>query len=506
MFDMLAAVALAVGTQPEVTTSPAPLAERCNTLSKQLDGSTFKTVDSVLVSAGSDGPAYCKVSGTILPTIRFEMHLPITNWNGKYYQAGCGGFCGNVIVGGPAYANSIITATRRGYAAIATDNGHAGASPGDASWAENNPQALELFEGKWIPLTYVAGTAIARSFYGQEPRYHYFVGCSNGGRAALVAAQRYPALFQGIISGCPVINMTKSGGILGSWMHAVNLQDGKPVITSDFVRKLPYLREQAVRQCDARDGKRDGVIARPYGCRFNLAVIATCAAGKSGADTPDTCLTADEKRVVGKWYQGPVDSKGRALLAGFPVGSEFYWNFWYLRGMNQARGNDLAGGFLRYLAFGGTRPNMTAADFDFDKDPAKLEPLAKDLDPTNPDLSAFHKAGGKMIMWHGMADPLSVPYQSINYYRSVLKRMGGVAKVQQFFRYFLAPGLGHCWEAASPSAPEEFDPLTPLENWVEKGTAPQQIVATPSPRQGALPVGKIVYRPYPLMPKTFAAR
>lgn len=504
MLDLLAAAALSLGGQTAETAPAAATAEHCGALSKKL-GSEFGAVESVAVAASGEDPAYCKVSGTILPTITFEMRLPIGNWNGKYYQAGCGGFCGNVITGGPAYSNSIVTATRRGYAAIATDNGHRGSSPGDASWAQGNPQGLDLFKGKWIPLTHAAGTSIVRAFYGQQPRLHYFVGCSNGGRAALVAAQRYPTLFQGIISGCPVINMTKSGGILGSWMNKVNLKDGKPVLTSDFVRKLPFLERQAIKQCDARDGKRDGLISQPYGCRINFSAIKSCPVGQSATETADDCLTADEKSVVAKWYQGPVDSKGRKLLAGFPVGSESYWNFWYLRGMNQARGNDLAGGFLRYLAFDGTRPTMTGADFDFDKDPAKLEPLARELDPTNPDLSAFDNAGGKLIMWHGMADPLSVPYQSVTYYQSVLRRMGGAARVQKFFRYFLAPGLGHYWEAASSTAPEEFDPLTPLETWVEKGRAPDQIIATPSSRQGALPVSKVVYRPYPQMPKSLVA-
>ncbi|MCZ8018451.1 tannase/feruloyl esterase family alpha/beta hydrolase [Novosphingobium sp.] len=497
--------ALSVAAAQPATAEPT-LRDACPSLAARLGPDTFVRADSSLVEAQGDMPAYCRVRGTIRPTIGFEMRLPVGNWNGNYYVSGCGGYCGIMTTETPGWANGIVEPVKRGYAAIHTDSGHSGTSQGDAAWAPGNRAALELYAHRWLPLAHTAGLGLVRSFYGREARFRYFVGCSNGGRMALIAAQRYPKLFHGIISGCPAVDLTNSGGAFGAWKLKTNRDAQQPVLGPAFNRKLPLLIEAVKAQCDGLDGAADGLIARPEACRFDPDRLPKCALGVTPADS-DRCFTAEERLVIGLWHQGPVDSKGRRLFGGMPIGGEQYWRIWYLQDPAKAVGTQLADGFTRQIVFDPRYPEFSASNFDFDRDPARLRQDFGMLNADNPDLSAFRAAGGKLIMWHGMADPLVVPTQSTDYYRQVLKQMGGATRVQRFFRLFMAPGLGHCWEAPSASAPEDFDPMTAIADWVERGQAPQQIVARPSPRQGtSLPVSEVRYRPYPLPPQVFAVR
>lgn len=480
----------------------ADLRDTCPSLAGRLDPATFAKAESMVVEAKGTMPAYCRVKGTIKPTIGFEMRLPLSGWNGNYYVAGCGGYCGVLTTETPGWANGIVDPVKRGYAAIHTDSGHPGPGQDYADWAPGNRQALELYAHGWLPLAHGAGLGMVRSFYGREARYRYFVGCSNGGRMALVAAQRYPKLFHGIISGCPAVDLTNSGGAFGAWKLKTNRDDTSPVLNPAFNRKLPTLIAAVNAQCDGKDGAIDGLVARPFVCRIDLAKLPTCSAGTQS----DTCFTAEEKTVIGQWYRGPVDSKGRSLFHGMPIGGEQYWRVWYLQEPSKSVGTQLADGFTRKIVHDPRYPAFSASTFDFDRDPARLTRDFGFLNATNPDLSAFRAAGGKLLMWHGQADPLVVPQQTVAYYQNVQRRMGGTAKVQQFFRFFLAPGLGHCWEAPSASAPEDFDPMTAIADWVERGKAPQQIVARPSARQGSgLRVTEVRYRPYPLQPLVIGA-
>jgi feruloyl esterase len=499
MLAFLAALS-AAAMQPA---APAPdLRTACPALTGRLDSATFAKAESAVVEAKGDMPAYCRVRGTIRPTIGFEMRLPLSGWNGNYYVSGCGGYCGVLTTETPGWANGIVDPVKRGYAAIHTDSGHPGPSQGYADWAPGNRQALELYAHGWLPLAHRAGLGMVRAYYGREARYRYFVGCSNGGRMALMAAQRYPRLFHGIISGCPVADLVNSGGAFGAWKLKTNRDAESPVLSPAFNRKLPALIAAVNAQCDAKDGALDGLVAQPFACRIDLTRLPACSAGEPS----DTCFTNEEKQVIGQWYQGPLDSKGRSLFHGMPVGSEQYWRVWYLQDPSKAVGTQLADGFTRQIVHDPRYPGFSASNFDFDRDPARLARDFGFLNATNPDLSTFRAAGGKLLMWHGQADPLVVPQQSVAYYQSVQKRMGGTAKVQQFFRFFLAPGLGHCWEAPSASAPEDFDPMTAIADWVERGKAPKQIVARPSARQGkGLRIAEVRYRPYPLQPLVIAA-
>ena len=212
------------------------------------------------------------------------------------------------------------------------------------------------------------------------------------------------------------------------------------------------------------------------------------------------CFSKAEKKVLEKWYQGPKDSTGKQLYPGMPPGSERYWLVWFLdTGTRIAVGNALGGDYTRYLGFeNGAPEDYTALDFDFDRDPVRLQAKGRLLNALDPNLSAFRDAGGKFLMWHGWQDPLVLPDQSVDYYKSVLEALGGETEVNSFLRLFMIPGQGHCWELPS-AAPDRFDPIAVLENWVVSNQAPDQLnVYALDPESVDTPT--TVVCPYPGLP------
>ncbi len=449
----------------------ADLEARCRAMSSgQFPGATISA--TAVVKDGKGLPGFCQVQGTIDPNIGFESRLPLSDWNGKYYQSGCGGYCGMVMPDKPGFSNTINEALKRGYATITTDSGHKG-EIGDASWARGNPEAIEVYAHRGILLTYEAGTTLTRTFYESSPDRKYFGGCSNGGRMAAMAAQRYPTLFDGILGGGGVLNLSYSGGVYGSWVVQANTDGaGRRILTfENFAAKLPALEQAVMGQCDATDGKVDNVISLPRQCEIDVALLPAC-----GDENTSQCFTDVETAVLEKWYQGPRNSAGDQLYPGMPAGSERYWQVWFLdREGQMAGGNQLGGRYAKYLGFeGGTPDDYTALDFDFDEDPPRLAATGALLDSLDPDLTEFRDAGGKYLMWHGWADPLVLPDQSLDYYEAVAAGMGGVDSIQSFYRLFMIPGQGHCWEIPA-RLPDQFDPITALDTWVETGAAPDSI-------------------------------
>lgn len=461
------------------------------------DGLVIKTTE--VVTQRNDLPPFCAILGTIDPEIGFEARLPLSGWNGKFYQSGCGGYCGQVLPDKKGYSNTINPALASGFATITTDSGHSG-SLGDASWAKDHPVAVEMYAHKSIPLTYSAGNSLVEAYYGKAADRALFGGCSNGGRMAAMAAQRYPSLFDGILGGGAVLNLSQNGGLHGSWVVQTNTgPDGERILNDEnFTHKLPALHEAIIEQCDATDGQIDGVISLPRNCRVDVSVLPQCS--DSG---PDPCFTASELGVLEKWYQGPVNSAGQSLYPGMPAGSEPYWRIWFLdRGGETAPGNALGGDYTRYLGFeNGAPDDYTALDFEFDSDPARLAARGELFDAMDTNLSAFHDAGGKFLMWHGWQDPLVLPDQSVAYYEGVAEDLGGPEKTGEFFRLFMVPGQGHCWEIPS-EAPDRFDPITALDRWVETGVAPTELTAT-ALKPGSSPIDTTVICPWPGAPHYF---
>lgn len=479
---------LPIAAGPEVS-GPAALCASMS--SKPFDG--FVVDDAIAVVDRDDLPGFCSIRGTIDPRIGFEARFPLEHWNGKFYQAGCGGYCGSLQPDKPGFANSINEALKKGFATITTDGGHE-AWVGDASWAKDDPVAVEVYAHKVLPLTHRAGTRLVESYYGTPARFDYFGGCSNGGRLAAMAAQRYPELFDGILGGGGVLDLSRSGGIYGSWIVQANTgADGERILNHDnFAHKLPLLEKAVLKQCDHSDGVEDGIVSTPRNCTVDLTLLPGCEEGNT-----EHCFTDVELEVMRKWYQGPRDSSGNQLFPGIPAGSERFWVVWFLDTDGQiAPGNGLGGDYAKYLGFeGGAPDDFTALDFDFDRDPARLETTGRMLDATDSDLRAFRDAGGKYLLWHGWQDPLVLPDQTVDWYESIVERMGGVENVDPFMRLFMIPGKGHCWEMPA-AAPDRFDPIAILDRWVEGGEAPAQMhVSALDP--GSAAVAESVVCPYP---------
>ena len=484
--ELLGAVVISAATislsacAPKATDETTRLTDKdsasiCSSLAQNAGSDSLKISSSKALMGDEELPPYCQIKGTIAPNIGFEARFPLSDWNGRYYQSGCGGYCGVIAADKPGQSNTINYALKRNYATITTDGGHQAAHIGVSDWAMNNREAEEVYAHKLLPLTFEAGQSLVKSLYDADPNYNYFSGCSNGGRLAAIAAQRYPDLFDGIIAGCPILNLSENAGIFGTNVVQSNPKvNGQRVLSASFNAKLPFLEKEILAQCDGVDGKSDGIISTPFNCRPNLEKIQTC----SSETNADLCLSLAEKSTIESFYGGAKNSAGDTLFHGMPPGSERYWAFWFLDPENgDAPGNLLAGGYVQNLGLETDPIDPSALDFNFDTGPAKLEALAPLYNALNPDLTEFRNAGGKMIMWHGMSDPLVLPHQSPKYYDEVVQTMGGLKTVQDFTRLYMAPGLGHCWELAAPT-PDHMDFLTALEDWVEKGEAPEAIDVT----------------------------
>ena len=426
------------------------------------------------VAAAGDLPAHCRVLGTIPQAIQFELRLPITGWNGKFYMAGCGGFCGLLEPDGRGSSvNSLTHGLRRGYAAAATDSGHAGTSVTDGRWALDNPRA-EIDWG-WRAVTETTRVAkdLVRVFYGRPARVSYFNGCSTGGRMGLMSAQRFPQDFDGIVAGAPALDYTGLVATQAAWyVQANTAADGREILDR---AKVPLIAKAVLEACDASDGQSDGLLDDPRQCAWQPAQLA--CKGAARAD----CLTAMELGVLDHWYSPVTGGDGRVQYpGGAPKGSEPFWPVW-LSGIpgrpDPALMERFATDFLRYMAFAPDRGEaFDVRQYDFDRDPPRLATMSRIYDATDPDLGAFRARGGKLLLWHGWADPIVTPQRTLDYYDAVRSRMGGRAATAQFARLFMLPGVDHCGLQPGPGAKSvEFDPLPALEAWVERGEAPETL-------------------------------
>ncbi len=434
---------------------------------------------SLVVPEQQSLPSYCKIRGKIAHRIGFEARFPIKTWNSRLFMAGCGGFCGSYQPDKETYSNSINPALRRGYATLITDGGHEGENY-DTSWAMDDDEALEIFAHKMLPMGVAALEELSRVFYGSEVQKRIFSGCSNGGRLGLIAAQRYPDLFDGILVGGPILDMAGNAGHHGAWLIQQNRDDkGDRVITRQAVE---ILEQEVIKQCDVLDGQLDGVISDPRVCKPDLSILS-CTRKIDGH-----CLKEKEIATIYALYQGVHDSNGTRLFFGILPGGEHNWPLWITGNDEMPGWGHMAGdGYLKLAAHKLQRPQLAALSYNFSSDAETLNTsyLPELLDATNPDLSAFEKSGGKMIVWHGWADSLIMPERSVRYYESVVRKSGSFKKTQNFMRLFMVPGHGHCW-ALPGKGPDQFDPLLALDNWLEKGKAPDQLIAYEKNDQGGI--------------------
>lgn len=415
-------------------------------------------------ATGAQGQPVCAVDGNLAPAIQFRVELPTRSWMQRYLQTGCGGLCGNLRIQIGA-ADGCPTVQAGGFVVATTDMGHEGPS-GDFG---RDPQKRADFAYRGVHLTAVTAKALIRAFYGQAERFSYFSGCSDGGREALIEAQRFPLEFNGIVAGAPAMNFVIQNSLYHAWQARSNTgPDGNAILLAG---KLPILHAAVLKACDGLDGQTDGLLSAPSQCRFDPATIV-CSVGQDSS----TCLTAAEADVARKFYDGPRDPRtGERLTQGGPqYGSELQWGQVYVP---QAVGQPIfsekiANDAMASLIFPDGQPaTVQAVSFDratFDRTRARVALF----DSTNPDLSAFAGRGGKLIMFHGWADPHISPINTVAYHEA-LRRQMGASSVEEFERLYLMPGMGHCGGGEGPSA---FDLLTPVMAWVESGVAPDAIV------------------------------
>jgi len=451
------------------------------------------------VPAAAGNPEYCDVKGMIAPQTHFEMKLPVSTWQGRYLQNGCGGYCGTVS----AQTFPACDAQLGGDFAMATDDeGHGSSSGlGGAGLFAFNSQKLRNEYGyeSEHALAVVAKTIIG-DYYGRGPNYSYYDGCSDGGREAMEVAERYPTDFNGIIAGAPEIIAGPLNAELQTWDYRVNTDaNGNAILTS---AKLTALHNAVISACDGDDGvPEDGIITDPRNCHFNVASLR-CPAGTDNAN----CLTSAQVTVADELYQGPVDPQGRHLYpGGFAFGSEASWAGFQLPvapfGTTVSSKTALVYGGLSlpYLRYQYLPPGQLGPDPDqwsfSDQTFRSLFPVSNTYDAMDTNLSAFRRHGGKLIIWQGWADQAIPVFGTIDYYDTLASRMGGLNSTRQFARMFLFPTVAHCGGGYAASS---FDLVYPMVQWVENGSAPSQVIATDT--VGTNTLTRPVY-PYPLVPK-----
>jgi Tannase and feruloyl esterase len=453
-----------------------------------LDGATDAPVtisSATVVTTGAPAP-YCEVRGTIAPANTIVVRLPVEGWTQRYVQTGCGGLCGsaNITYTQAATCPPIADGT---VASATTDMGHQGQP--DGSWAAGNPQAQIDFAYRGMHVTAEVAKALIARFYGRAPAYSYFNGCSDGGREALMEAQRYPDDFDGIAAGAPANNLVVQNTFHHTWNVVAN-QDAN----GDFIllaNRLPLIHDAVVAACDTLDGLRDGLLDDPRRCAFDPSTLV-CDPGQD----PATCLSQAEADVVARLHDGAVDSRGRRLepAISHEWGSELEWTLFVPAAQGQTSFSErIALSFLRYLAYTNVAdPDYQLSDLEFTV-PSFWRTVRSSsyLAAMDPDLGRYARSGGKLLLWHGWNDEHISPQSTLAYYDAMRDTMGTRA-VDRFARLYLFPGVAHCGGGAGPNT---FDILTPVMAWVESGRQPARIVAS-NVLDGTVTRTRPVY-PYP---------
>ena len=417
-------------------------------------------------------PTFCQVRGKAAEHIGFEMRLPLANeWNQKFVMAGCGGFCGQVLPDKPGYSNSINESLKQGYAVLAHDSGHQTASNADTRWArQGNGDALELWAHRALPELMGVAEQVLSTYYEETPTRRYFSGCSNGGRLGLIAAQRYPHLFDAIAAGGPILDLSGNAGVQGAWMiQHIQTNHGKSLLDP---QQLEGLIQHVRQQCDALDGVSDGVVADPDRCLLDLSPLAC-----SHAPTAH-CLADEQLQSIRALYRGAHEGE-RSLFPGLPPGSEHLWPIWVTGRDGQPSWGQLAGqGFLDIYRQAPVDQSANALEVDVVAEAQAMagSPVAMMANATDPDLSEFINAGGKLLIWHGWADPLILPQRTVAYFDEAQATHDGAQAFTDHVRLFMVPGHGHCWEAPG-LAPDLFDPVAAIDTWMDGDETISHIIA-----------------------------
>jgi feruloyl esterase len=426
-------------------------------------------------------PAHCRVLGASHPTpdsdIRFVVVVPTgTAWNGRYQQVGSGGFAGFLP------DEDLREGLAAGYAVAGTDDGH-DAPANDARWAVGHPEKVVDYAYRALKETSEAARAILRAFTGRAPAHSYFTGCSDGGREALIEAQRFPDDFDGIVSEAPAANYTRLFSAM-AWSVAALERTPASFFSS---AKLAAIQAAALRAC----GNPEGVVEDPPACHFDPSSLRC-----KGAET-DACLTEPQLTALRAIYDGMKNPRtGERVYPGFEPGAEAVagsWSVWFTGPTREeaagVEARKLGLGFLTSMVLGEPASDFRRIDFDRDVTRARTQ-LGPILDAVDPNLRPFAKHG-KLIVVHGWSDPAIPPRDSIAYYERVRETMGDP---RAFYRLFLAPGMIHCGGGPGPNIVPTLDAIVA---WVERGVAPDSLIARKHAEDDPT---KALVRAWPLCP------
>jgi feruloyl esterase len=400
-------------------------------------------------AAPANIPAHCRVQIVLKPTpdslINMELWLPTQNWNGKFMGVGNGGFAGSI----QGLSMDMPQAIRLGYATAGTDTGH---QEQGGNWAIGHPEKMNDFAYRSTHEMTVRSKEIIKSFYDQAAKYSYFKGCSTGGRQALMEAQRYPDDYDGIIAG------SNANRHIHMWTAGVaqSIELSRHPEKAIATEKTAHVNQMVMNACDTL---KEGFLNNPRQCKMDFSKLL-CPEGKDD----NTCLTAPQLKTVETFYGGVKNSKGELIFSGQALGNAI---------PTQRATNQAPGGTFDIVRIAYNDPNLDWQKFDLDRDMPVIDKALSYVDAINPDLRKFKASGGKLLMTHGWADTGITPETTIWYYESVLAKMG--QNQDNWLRLFMVPGMGHC--GGGPGV-NTFDSIDVLEKWVEKGTAPDQMLGT----------------------------
>ena len=432
--------------------------------------------------------AHCRVRGVIGVETRFELLLP-DDWNRRFFMGGAGGFAG-------AVENMAVSSVNSGYATVGTDAGHQGIAI-LGNWAVGHPDRVVDYAHRAVHRTAEVAKLLIAAYYGSAPVKSYFYGCSNGGREALMEAQRYPADFDGIVAMAPAADFTATTARFLATLQALYPAGDytRPTVTAE---NLALVQNRVLAACDARDGVADGVLEDPRQCEFSLDELPACPNDVAAAD----CLTGAQRKAIAA-IRAPVVINGRTVYPGQPWGNEAEgagWPLWITGVTPQflaATGNRapalqsaFAIGVMGGMVFNDSA--WSARAYDLNRWEADTRALAPILDANNADLSAFNARGGKLILAHGWSDPALNALATINYHDAVLKRDRAAGS---YVKLFLMPGVLHC---AGGTGCDAVDWYAPIADWVEKGQAPASVIAKKmGPATASAPIRSHRLCPYP---------
>ena len=470
---------------------------------------------ALLVTATATAPEHCQIDGEINRrtgidgqsyAIRFRLRLPIATWNGRFFMGGGGGTNGTLV--------DPTARLAEGYATIGTDGGHdntlnnAATAGGSSSFGVDPQARIDFAYNAYDQVTQV-GKALVDRFYRRSPKYSYFVGCSEGGREAMLMTQRFPQHYDGVVAGDPVLHIPLGpmAGLHTTQLFAalarrsgLTLANGDPAIVKTYSdTDLLLTRNAVLAACDSLDGLADGIVDNQPACTPALVSAKLAELQCSGAKT-DACLSADQIATMQQAYSGVTDSRGKQLYSdwqwdagmGGLNGATYNpsWRSWWLGSYASATNNATKLNFATAEAVIYTTPPLlpiTSADslsyslnYNFDTEPAKLhattalytQSTASMTFTDAVDLSRFKARGGKMMLYQGASDSSVSIKDTLRWYDAMNQHMD--SKAQDFARMFVVPGMAHC---GGGPATDSFDMLPQLVDWVEKGVAPDAVVA-----------------------------